>query len=119
MTHEQLLAGLLLPLPITLLPLLYLRKAMRPMLTDLCGTAQRADFWLRATLVLALLGALIISLFFGLTTDTDWVEQLRRLLLASLAGSFIAVALVTRGLWRAIARSGFVPLPPLPQEMPE
>ena len=60
-----------------------------------CGNAMRAEFWVRSASLLAALGSLMLALVFG-------TESVRGLIIASLFGSFSAVAFVTRAIWKTI-----------------
>ena len=81
------------PLFISQLPILYLRRALVSIINDLCGHPMRAEFWVRSAALLSALGSLILALTFG-------TGSIRALIIASLFGSFIAIAFVTRAIWR-------------------
>jgi uncharacterized membrane protein YhaH (DUF805 family) len=50
------------PVLIALVLIRYLRRVMLRMLTDLCGTEERAEFWVKACAVLMVLAPLVIVL---------------------------------------------------------
>lgn len=81
------------PLFISQLPIFYLRRALVSIINDLCGNPMRAEFWVRSAALLSALGSLILALSFG-------TGSIRALIISSLFGSFIAIAFVTRAIWR-------------------
>ncbi len=86
-----------------LLPLYYLRPAIRTVLITVChGNDSGAAFWLRATDVLAFSGTLILVLMFGKTQSVDAVESIRLTLMFTLIGVFITVTIVTTSVWRLV-----------------
>lgn len=82
------------PLFISQLPILYLRRALVSIINDLCGHPMRAEFWVRSAALLSALGSLILALSFG-------TDSVRALVISSLFGSFMAIAFVTRTIWRS------------------
>lgn len=102
-----LLCQIAIPLLAGLAATFYLRNVTRKLLIDLCGTDDRADFWLRTTNILMLGAPLATVLFFG---DSNFGNQevvsltkiLRQTVNLSLIGILLAVALFSRGIWKQI-----------------
>ncbi len=90
----------------------YLRTALTGILTDLCGTAGRADFWWRTSAILLLGLPLLLVLFLGDTGD-DLAVALRHAGHLSLVGVLVAVGLLSRRIWKHIP-----PPAALPQRQP-
>ncbi len=87
----------------------YLRPVLRRLLVDLCGTAERADFWLRVTVVLLALAPLAAVLLFGGNpascggTDAYCTSTLlRRSLGLTLLGVLGGLGTVVRAVWRQV-----------------
>jgi hypothetical protein len=91
----SLLLLLAVPLLISQVPILYLRTTLLVIISDLCGNSMRAEFWVRSASLLAALGSLMLALVFG-------TETIRGLIIASLFGSFSAVAFITHAIWKTI-----------------
>lgn len=104
-----LLCQITIPLLAGLAVTFYLRNVTRKLLIDLCGTDDRASFWLRTTNILMLGAPLAMVLFFGdtnfgaLPTDSAlFTKLLRQTVNLSLIGILLAVALFSRGIWKQI-----------------
>ena len=102
-----LLCQITIPLLAGLAVTFYLRNVTRKLLIDLCGTDDRASFWLRTTNILMLGAPLAMVLFFGdtnfgaLPTDsTLFTKLLRQTVNLSLIGILLAVALRWVARWR-------------------
>lgn len=87
----------------TLIPLLasaaicvYLRGVLRNLLVDLCGTAARAEFWVRTSSVLVTLFPVLLAVAWGRSSvPAATVEAvLRSTLILTMAGIVLAVALM-------------------------
>ncbi|MFV5213046.1 hypothetical protein ACLIIZ_04885 [Azonexus caeni] len=90
----------------------YLKAALTGILTDLCGTAGRADFWWRTSAILLLGLPLLLVLFLGDTGD-DLAVALRHAGRLNLVGVLVAVGLLSRRIWKHIP-----PPAALPQRQP-
>ncbi len=104
-----LLCQIAIPLLAGLAVTFYLRNVTRKLLVDLCGTDDRASFWLRTTNILILGAPLAMVLFFGDANFGDIPEEaisltkiLRQTVNLSLIGILLAVALFSRGIWKQI-----------------
>lgn len=81
----------------------YLRTALTGILTDLCGTAGRADFWWRTSAILLLGLPLLLVLFFAANpVFSDPALALRDAFRLSLIGVLAAVGLLSRRIWKHI-----------------
>lgn len=97
------LLTLLLPIVITISILAYIRPILRQVLIDLCGTATRAEFWMRCATMLAVLAALILTLIF--ISDGEQMtlmHRLSRILLWSLVGAFIGIVVIARSIGKSM-----------------
>lgn len=90
----------------------YMKAALTGILTDLCGTAGRADFWWRTSAILLLGLPLLLVLFLGDTGD-DLAVALRHAGRLNLVGVLVAVGLLSRRIWKHIP-----PPAALPQRQP-
>ncbi len=94
--------ALILPVALPLASLAYLRPILRKVLTEICGTSERAEFWIRSATILSVFGALILVLAFGPRGDgADVMESLRWVLILTLAGAFVGIAWIARAIWRS------------------
>ncbi len=92
----------------------YLKAALTGILTDLCGTAGRADFWWRTSAILLLGLPLLLVLFFAANpVFSDPALALRDAFRLSLIGVLAAVGLLSRRIWKHIP-----PPAALPQRQP-
>ncbi len=104
-----LIAQFLLPMPIGYAIARYLRGVTRTLLVDLCGTAERADFWTRITMVLLVLGPLTLTLMFagGTTECTSGdalcvVSALRSTIVHSLLGAILPLLVIAMRIARQV-----------------
>ena len=98
-------AALGLPIALTLASMAYLRPILLNVLTEICGTSERAEFWIRSVTMLSLFGALMLVLAFGPRGDgRDIYESLRWILVLTLAGGFVGIAWVARTIWNSLMR---------------
>ena len=106
MSAETFIASLVATLGSVGAALLYLRAQTRRVLRELCESEAGADFWLRASDVLAMSGSLVLVLAFGAVRDgAGWIEQMRLTLGLAMAGLFIAVFFVASSIWRNVDRA--------------
>ena len=88
----------------------YLRGVTRRLLLDLCGTDDRAEFWVRITAVLNTAAPLALVLLFGHDcSNAPAGEIVRQSLSLSLIGILVGVALLARGIWRQVPRAAAAP----------
>lgn len=97
------------PLFLATVVTVYLRGATRRLLTDLCGTVDRAEFWIRITAVLTSAAPLSLVLIFAhtppactLTTGECLGEVVRQAVSLSLMGIIAAVAVLAQTIWKQI-----------------
>lgn len=105
------LAQIAVPLLFGLSVMAYLKSVTRRLLTDLCGSDDRAEFWVRITTVLVASTPLALVLLFGklpstCPADSNYFvgDAFRNTVGLSLVGILLAVGLVSRGIWRQIPR---------------
>jgi hypothetical protein len=83
----------------------HLRQVTRVLLVDLCGTDDRANFWVRTTGIL-LTGtplALVLVLVFGHNGgEFALAEIIRQAATLSLVGILLAVAFLARLIWKRV-----------------
>lgn len=92
-----------LPVVLTVGVMGYLRPILRHVLTEICGTEQRAEFWIRAASVLALFGGMIVVLAFGpRDSGADLIADLRTTVMLTLLGAFVGVAWIARVIWNSL-----------------
>lgn len=91
------------PILLILISIGYLRPILRRVLTEICGTPERAEFWIRCATILTLFGALILVLAFGPSNENvHMVDAVRTVLLWALAGAFIGIAWISRVIWNSL-----------------
>jgi hypothetical protein len=101
MNPELFFASLAVTLGVVLTALAYLRGATRRVILEFCESDAAAEFWLRSSDVLAISGALILVLTFGMNyEDIDWLRAMRLSIGLALAGLFVAVLFVSSSVWR-------------------
>ncbi|WP_035374411.1 hypothetical protein [Pseudoduganella violaceinigra] len=98
---------ILLPLLAGLAISVYLRGVLRNLLLDLCGTAPRADFWVRVATVLFTAFPLLLAVGFGHSgaSDATAAGVLRTTLVLSTAGVVAGVVLLAWNIAKSIPRS--------------
>lgn len=94
------------PVLLILVSIGYLRPILRRVLAEICGTSERAEFWIRCATILSLFGALILVLTFGPTNENvHMVDAVRTVLLWTLAGAFFGIAWISRVIWNSLMNS--------------
>jgi hypothetical protein len=98
--HTSFFLSLLLNLSVSVILTLFLRSALRGVLLDLCGTEERAHFWMRfATIMLVAMPLVIalayrpgaeVDLFFGIAGELG-KGLLMYLFTLAITGGFISV----------------------------
>lgn len=85
---------------------LYLRNATRILLVDLCGTADRANFWVRTTGILLTGTPLALVLVLGHSASAPLAHALPEIIhqatTLSLVGILLAVAFLARLIWKQV-----------------
>lgn len=84
------------------------RAALNAILTETCGTPQRAEFWLTFTQLMLVISPLLIVIFYASTdplAPSIPALMLKEVLFQTLLGIFIALVLVARVIWKAIPNS--------------
>lgn len=98
-----LLAQIAIPFLLGISVTLYLRKVTHVLLVDLCGTDERANFWVRTTGILLTGTPLALVLVFGHAGAghalPDIIHQAATL---SLVGILLAVAFLARLIWKRL-----------------
>lgn len=103
MSAYLLAIALVMPIVVVLGFMGYLRPILLKVLTEICGTVERAEFWVRCATLLSLSGALILVLTFGVAGDgSDVIGTLRWILILTLGGGFIGIAWISRTVWNSM-----------------
>lgn len=89
------------PLAFGILAASYLREVTRALLLDLCGTPERADFWVRTTAILLAGTPLALVLVFGHNAN-PLPEVIHQAMTLSLIGTLLAVAFLARLIWKQV-----------------
>lgn len=95
--------NLLVCIAVVTIAMIYLRKATRGIIIELCGTDLAAEFWLKSTDILAYSGALMLVLIFGHMETANPADALRITLILTLTGIFITVSFVSRNIWKRVS----------------
>ncbi|SNS55349.1 hypothetical protein SAMN06265795_103326 [Noviherbaspirillum humi] len=97
------LIGLTLPIAISTAMAMYLRPILKSVLIELCGTEDRAEFWIRCSFLLSMLGGLIpVLAFIPTSMNEPLLDITRHVLMWSLVGAFVAVAWISRAVWKCV-----------------
>lgn len=83
----------------------WLRAALRTMLNQLCDRPGSTDFWSRYTLLMLVIAPLALAVLLSPDAPRTVVAGLRHVLLAVLAGQFLAFGLVGRSLLKAVRQA--------------
>jgi hypothetical protein len=105
------------PVAIGVMVMLYLRGVTQRLLVDLCGTIDRADFWVRITSVLMATAPLALVLLAAQSPlrcmpddATCALNVLRQTIIFSLVGILTSVAIVARAVGRYVPREPHLPV---------
>lgn len=82
-----------------------LRPLLRAVLVDICGTDQRAAFWLMFSQLMLVISPLLIVIYFAPTqsdVSINIAEAIKDTLFRSLLGDFIALAMLGQVIWKSI-----------------
>jgi hypothetical protein len=105
MSIENFIIAVGFPVVFSLAAIGYLRPILRNVLTEICGTEERGEFWIRCATLLSLFGALILVLAFGPRDgNADVIESMRWTLVLTLAGSFIGISWIARTIWNSLTK---------------
>lgn len=92
-------------LGISIVLILLLKPLLRDVLTDTCGTARRAEFWVMFTQLMLFISPLLVVAFFAPTasiTHLNIAHELQRALFRTLLGDFIGLCIIGRVIWKSI-----------------
>jgi hypothetical protein len=116
MTHNQLfLIQVTLSLGSSLLVIALLKTQLRDVLTEVCGTATRAAFWMSFTQLMLVIGPLLLVILFGDLkpgVSAYPAEEIKDGVFRSLFAIFIAIALIGRVIRKAVV------IPPISSPIP-
>lgn len=89
----------------SLIVLIYIGRTLRNILTEICGTNERADFWVGFIKLTFFFLPLLIVLFVGgsISAETSLAEGARRFLTRLLLGELTTLSVIGFVLWRTIA----------------
>jgi hypothetical protein len=82
-----------------------LTPLLRDVLTDTCGTAKRAEFWVMFTQLMLIISPLLVVVFYAPTatiTHINIAHELQRALFRTLLGDFIGLCIIGRVIWKSI-----------------
>lgn len=102
-----LLLQIAIPLLVGLWVSLYLRGVVYRLLIELCGTEDRAEFWLRTTVVLTIGAPMMLVFLLGHSVSDrscssviEFADMMQRTIALSLGGVLLAVGFVSRVIWK-------------------
>lgn len=98
---------LAIPLAAGLFVNIYLRHAIYRLLVELCGTEERADFWLRAIGIFIVGTPMVLVLLFGggvnlqsRCVSLELADAIRHAMALSLGGILLSAGVVSRIIWK-------------------
>lgn len=97
-------------LGISLVLILLLSRLLRDVLTDMCGTTNRARFWVVFTQLMLVISPLLLVIFFASGHRSVLIE-LQSALFRILLGDFIALCAIGRVIWKSVSFSSVEPMP--------
>ena len=97
---------------ISIVTIFLIRSSLRGILTEICGTGQRADFWLVWTQIMMIVAPLLPVIFFadarpGMALYP--MEVVKAAMFRTLLGIFVAMGMMGRVIWRTIPQDPKVP----------
>ncbi|MBV2123092.1 MAG: hypothetical protein KUF74_16745 [Candidatus Thiodiazotropha sp. (ex Ctena orbiculata)] len=99
------LMEIFLSLGISFVMLSLLKPHLREVLTDNCGTRERAEFWVIFTQLMLVISPLLVVVYFAPTetfSELGLVNELRETLFRVLLGDFIALSAIGYVIWKSI-----------------
>jgi predicted outer membrane lipoprotein len=98
---------IVIPLLVGLAVSRYLRDVLRRLLIDLCGTAERSEFWVRVTTVLISAFPVLLALWFGHSDarDANLASVLRTALIMTTAGIVAGVAVMAWSIAKSMPKA--------------
>ena len=97
---------------ISIVTIFLLRPSLRAILAEICGTEQRADFWLVWSQIMMVVSPLLLVIFFADArpgTALYPMEAVKTALFRALLGIFVATGMMGRVIWWAIVQVPEVP----------
>jgi hypothetical protein len=82
----------------------YLRGATARLLRDLCGTVERAEFWVRVSCIMLIAVPLMLVLAFGHAgrPGESWLEVMRLSLGLTMIGVVVSVGYAARSIMKTV-----------------
>ena len=90
---------------ISLVVIYLLTPVLRNVLTDGCGTAARAEFWVTFTQLMLVVSPLLLVIYFaptGAAVHPNLAEAIQDTLFLSLLGDFVALSMIGKVMWRSV-----------------
>jgi len=109
------LVGIGITLSTSLIIVIYLMNPLRRILTELCGTRERADFWLAFSNVALMLTPLIFAASFPPDSRGNWVVEIATQLKWAFVGLLTALMISGLVISRFIPRPRGTSTPAVPQ----
>ncbi|MEW8693085.1 MAG: hypothetical protein AB2535_18765 [Candidatus Thiodiazotropha endolucinida] len=97
-----------------------LKPLLKAVLTDTCGTDQRADFWVMFTQLMLVISPLLVVVYFVPTLEISRLNlayELQQALFRTLLGDFIALSVIGQVMWRSIRSYDSHPAPKIDTEV--
>ncbi len=85
-----------------------LKPLLTDVLTDTCGTENRAAFWVMFTQLMLVISPLLVVVYFAQTGSVihhSVADELRKTLFRTLLGDFIALSAIGKVIWKSISNS--------------
>jgi hypothetical protein len=95
----------LLCLAMSLTVITLIKPLLRDVLTETCGTQNRADFWVMFTQLMLVISPLMLVVYFAPTyikADFNFAYELQQALFRTLLGDFIALSVIGKVIWNSI-----------------
>lgn len=92
-------------LGISIVVISLLRPLLRGVLADICGTEQRADFWVMFTSLMLVISPLLVVVYFVPTAASGPVnvaDEIRQTLFRTLLGDFLALSVIGKVIWHSV-----------------
>ncbi|MCE2028511.1 hypothetical protein [Sessilibacter corallicola] len=85
--------------------ILLIKPPLKAILTDTCGTVERANFWVMFTQLMLVISPLMVVIYYAPTTAYEHInlaDELRQAVFRILLGGFIALAVIGRVIGKSI-----------------